>query len=57
MNKRQRKKEQQKIKTQVIEYLEIVKSNSQRVMNNHKHMDVDTFGIIIDRIKDEIKEM
>ena len=57
MNKRQRKKEQQKIKTQVIEYLEIVKSNSQIVMSDHKHMNVDAFGLVIDRLKHEIQNM
>ena len=57
MNKRQHKNEQKKIKAQVIERLERLESNSKKVLGDHKYMSADAFGIIMDRLKDEIKEM
>ena len=57
MNKRQCKKKQKSIQVQVIERLEMLKRSCNEVLGNHKYIKANQFGMIMDRIIDEIKHM
>ena len=57
MNKRQRKKNEKKIKIRIIEHLEVIKNNGKVILGDNKYMNAKSFEYFMDSLKDYIKDM